>query len=435
MSAPGTSESPSPWAVAALLAGVFLNAALLNYVGTLYPLAGNLLLLALTLAIYAAFLGWGVCYYPLKLGAKHGGGLDAAISAALGETVAWLVRRILIPLWASAWFLYLASHAIWMLSWVLLPRVSPHDVAHIEWRAPMAAIWLVLVAPAASGSLARLARSSVFVVKVSCVLILGLALSTARYVPESITMIRERGHGPLPPLEPMLLLWAVPPLFACGALLQPLLGDRRGLRKAMAWGIVAPLAFAVLAALLTMTGAAVLEMRYAKVPWYLHYAAARFSKLGWVKLLLLTFTLLTASRLAANLVVNNFTQRQSVFTGATGTVALLVITLAANNTMGEYLLWQFAAIPFAPLAGVLCGVWAATGTQPDSVRSWYRACAIVAWLAGCAVAASPIWMPAEKGHYRFEGHLLFGWVISFLLTWLTRRLYPLMQNSVVRERR
>ncbi|HQZ41959.1 MAG TPA: hypothetical protein PK735_03650, partial [Flavobacteriales bacterium] len=53
---------------------------------------------------------------------------------------------ILIPLWASAWFIYLASHAIWMLSWVLLPRVPPQDIAHIEWRAAMAAIWLVLIA-------------------------------------------------------------------------------------------------------------------------------------------------------------------------------------------------------------------------------------------------------------------------------------------------
>lgn len=46
-----------------------------------------------------------------------------------------------------------------------------------------------------------------------------------------------------------------------------------------------------------------------------------------------------------------------------------------------------------------------------------------------------MWMPAEHERPFFLGHHLFGWLVSFLLTWLTLRLYPLMQNSVVRERR
>lgn len=95
----------------------------------------------------------------------------------------------------------------------------------------------------------------------------------------------------------------------------------------------------------------------------------------------------------------------------------------------------YISIPFAPLMGVACGVYAATGTEGARARPGDQACAIVAWLAGCAVASSPMWVSSEDDRQFFAGHHLLGWLVSFALTWLTLRLYPLMQNIVVRERR
>jgi hypothetical protein len=434
MSAPGTSESPGPWAVAALLAGVYLNVVFLDFLGANYSQVTNVWLLAFKLSLYAAFLCFGVVYFPLRSGAKLDGGFYAWIGAVMGDGVARAVRNLLIPIWASVWFASLASKATWTLYMTMVPS-RPGGEFSLCWRVLFSATWLLLITPAASGSLQRLAQSSVFVAKVSFALILGLALSSARYVPEAIERIRG-WEGPIPSLEPVLLFWAVPPLVACSPLILPIIGDRRKLSTIMILGIGLSLCFAVLAALFTMAGASAIEVGFQKAPYYSRYAAARFNKLGWVKLLLLTFTLLTASRLAANLVTHTIVRRGGLIAGVAVTAGLLVLADATALPYWDTISWlTYISIPFAPLMGVLCGVHAAARGQATPAERVEHTLAVVAWLAGCAVASSPMWMPAEHGRQFFEGRHLLGWLVSFLLTGLASRLYPLMQNNVVRERR
>ncbi|MBN8729169.1 MAG: hypothetical protein J0L64_01410 [Acidobacteria bacterium] len=332
MSAPSEPEPASPWSAAALLAGVFLNALFLDFVATFYTNFEYVWLLALRLTLYAAFLCFGVIYFPLQLGERFNGGVDEGIAFALGNGMAWAVRNLLIPIWASVWFVTLASFATSTLDTALLTART--GAAHWpNWRVLLSIIWLLLIAPAASGSLVRLAQSSLFVVKVSVVLIFGLALSTARYVPEAIERIRE-WEGSAPSLEPALLFWVVPPLVACSPLIRTVLADRRTIRKVLMWGVAIPFLFAVWAALSTMAGASVLENGFRKIPLYSHYAGARFNKLGWVKLLLLTFTLLTASRLAANVVTHALVRRGGIVAGTTVTAALLVLLLPVIDRFG-----------------------------------------------------------------------------------------------------
>lgn len=434
MSAPAESDTANPWSVAALLAGVFLNALFLDFVATFYTHFENVWLLALRLSLYSAFLCLAVLYFPLQLGMRFNGGLDAGIGAAMGIGTAWAVRNLLIPIWASVWFVALASFATSTLYTTLVPVRAEAGYSHY-WRVLFSAIWLLLIAPAASGPLGRLAQSSIFVVKVSSVLILGLALSTARYLPEAIEKIRA-WEGSVPSLEPALLFWVVPPIVASSPLIRPLLDDRQKLRTVMLWGVAIPFCFAVWAALSTLAGASVIENGFRKVPLYSHYAGARFNKLGWVKLLLLTFTLLTASRFAANLAAHTLARRGGIAAGTAITAGLLLLQHTIDLSYWDTISWlRYISIPFAPLTGVLCGVYAVKRIEAAPAGLGERICAIVAWLTGCAVASSPMWMPAEHERPFFLGNHLLGWLAAFLLTWLTLRLYPLMQNSVVRERR
>ncbi len=404
----------SAWTISALLAGVFLNAALLNNLGVHYSYAAHPWRLSLTIIVYSLFLCFGICYFPLRLGHRSAGDFTNVMQAVLGSKPAWIFQRILVPIWAATWFSYLTSLATSTLGWSL---THPFPVERSAWPPhPLLVngIWFLMIAPIAAAPLSRLANSSVFVVKVSFAAILGLLLSSASYAPATIARIQAHDDLPGPELESHLLLWVTPPLLACASLIGPNVAARRPLRIILLAGIAVPLMFVLLSAIFTMAGAAAIDMRWAKVPWYANYAAARFHKIGWVKLLVLTFTLLTAARLAANTAARSFTCGNRLAAGVVATAFLIGVAFWTRNAAWVDLAWQYAAIPFAPLAGVLCGGYAVFGADMPTLMPRDRAFTFLAWVSGCVVTCIPLII--GESHYSSAIHpdwVLLGWMSSF----------------------
>ncbi|MEP7362907.1 MAG: hypothetical protein ABI972_06595 [Acidobacteriota bacterium] len=414
MTADSEVHPASIWAVSALLAGVFLNAALLRYEGMHYPNAAHPWQLLLTTIVYSLFLCFGVCYFPLRLGNRSEGSFDNIIQSVFGTTPAWVFKRVVIPVWAATWFAFLTTLGTSALGWSLThpfpvdpPGWPPHPLL-------VHGIWFLMIGPIADASLPRLANSSVFVVKVSFAAILGLLLSSARFAPATIARIQGLDEMPGLTFESHVLIWAIPPLFVCANLIRPYVAARRTARIILIVGIALPLLFVLLSAIYTMAGAAAIDGRWAKVPEYAEYAGARFHKIGWVKLLVLTFTLLTAARLAVNAAVRSLTNRKSLVVGAIVTALLMGASFWTQNSVWAQLAWQYAAVPFAPLAGVLCGNYAAFGAAMPTLSSRDRAVTILSWISGCLVTCGPAFM--GESHHSMAVHsawVLLGWMSSF----------------------
>jgi hypothetical protein len=213
------------------------------------------------------------------------------------------------------------------------------------------------------------------------------------------------------------LFWVLPPLLLSDQLVGANRGDRRALTKFMVAGIAVPLVFTIVAAILTMAGAAELSIRNQKVPDYVIYAYSRPRQLGWVKVLMLTFTLLTASRYAANVTARILGRGRGLAAGIAAPTLLLAVSLGFSNDTWNYLAWQYAAIPFAPLAGVLCGVYATTRIPQRTLDSRDRHLALLAWVLGCAATGIPMW-PAGWGSA--SAWMVFGWAVSFAATYAAR---------------
>ncbi len=180
-------------------------------------------------------------------------------------------------------------------------------------------------------------------------------------------------------------------------------------------GIALPLVFGVLAALLKTAGGTMLGVIHTKYPSYLSYVLARPLKLGWVKMLVMTLTLLTASRLAVQVCAGVIPGRRS-WPKAFGVTALLMaVSFALGDVGWGYRVWQMAAIPFAPLAGVLGGTYLAGGGSRG--QSW----SLAAWLAGCLMTSLPM-LTAEYASYSgiWPAWVILGWLVSFGGTCLAR---------------
>lgn len=374
-----------------LFAALLLNAALLRLLGWHYHLAATPLSLASALIVTTIFLS-GVLFLSA-------GGFDQNILEVFGPRVIWVYHHLLVPVWAAAWFAAVSVTGIGCLESAMLSR-GPDAGRTVL----IALAWVGLVAPVASLGLAQIAHTAVFLVKVSLAVIVGLALSSAAHVPDTLSWLQP-GTPPLFPLEVPLLLWLTPPLLVAA----PFLTQCRDHQfRIMAAGIALPLAVAVLCAIITMAGAAGLQEGFGKIPEYLQYAFARPRQLGWLKVLLLTFTTLTAARFAAN----RLAAAMGLPTGWPGgfgvTTVLVLLTLVLRGTPHIYDAWQYAAIPFAPLAAVAAGVHVAgRGSAIRFPSRWV----LLAWIAGIVVTVWPV--ATSSG----DARVLAGAATSFLLSY------------------
>lgn len=404
--------------IAMFFGGLIVNAGLLEIICTNYDLLARPWLLLPTLLVYVGFLCLAVLYVPSRCG-----GWEQAVERCIGARAAWVMRRVIVPAWAFAWFAYLTLTALYCLDLVLYHYgKAPRGAQSIPQTLPLALARLVMIAPAASASLPALARWSVFLTKVSFAGAFGLALSTAEYVPDVIVRLQSYEFEPRSFLEVQLLLWVVPPLLLSSSLVSEHGSDRRALFKIMIVGIAVPMLFATLAALSTVAGTSELGNLYRKYPGYIRYAYGRPERIGWVKVLLLTFTLLTAARFAAHLWVRYCVREPTIRAAIAVTAVMLLTTFGFQEITWSYCAWQYAAMPFAPLTGVLCGAYVVSGadlTLDSQGQRWL----LLAWIAGCVTTSIPRWS-AEYPDYAgiWPAWVLLGWLVSFGAAYLILRI-------------
>lgn len=418
MSLPQKNEPPGVWAVAMLCAGVMLNLVLLDSLSWDYDLIAQPGWLMAALGVGAGFLCFGVVGGPARLSRGFGGSFEQAVERSVGSRAAWMFQNVLVPVWALGWFAVLSWSASEAIGRAMSYSPSLRWESGALRTVGIAAIWFCMIMPAGRVPLAAVARWSVWVAKVSFGAVLGLMLSTAGLLPRAWERLADfeiegrRVWG----LESHLLLWAVPPLLLCVPLIASVAKSRRALATVLGAGIVGPFSFATVAAMLTTAGATMLGVRHMKYPSYLGYAISRPEKLGWVKVLVLTFTLLTASRLVVNLCADRLPGARSWEKSVGVTAALLGMSFALREVEWGHRVWQVGAMPFAPLAGVLCArAWSDTEVAPR----W----GCLAWAAGCLVTLIPVWFaPYPRSTQVLPAWVIFGWVVSLTVTWLGRGL-------------
>jgi hypothetical protein len=420
------------WYIAALYAGLTLNLIVLESVGFSYHLVGNLPRLSLVLLAYGIFLGAAVFYVPARLSSNNGPPLEDILRSCLGGRAAWFSVKIIFPAWIFAWFFYNTAYAC---------RLLEVSIFHRTWFQPsfsrqlfVGLLWLFLIAPAAKAPLPTLARFTVFTTKVSAILILGLALSSRDWIPNGIEEYKAEGWAFAMPLEVNLLLWTAPPLMFAGRLTGSLRLSKRAFLAITAGGIIIPVLFVALSAVLTMAGAeGVIGGWLRKLPSYFRYVYSRPHDIGWVKVLLMTFTLLAATRFAANLGVSVITRRPRLWIAALQTLAVIAATWILDlgsrplNLYAMIRAWQYTALPFVPLAGVLCAAYLNTRGGEFVFTPAQQKLSILAWLAGCVVTILP-----TRPDYYSDGSgvrpmwVMFGWAVSLGAAWcggyLARRL-------------
>ena len=402
------------WPIALLFAGLLVNAFVIESVSAEYSvLAHHPWRLHGTLILVGAFLSFAVFSVALRLG-----NLEDAVALGVGTRAARVFQQLMVPGWAAAWF----ACVMWFAFYCLGLVVGRSHVVELGGASVptfgVALVWLVMVAPAASMSLPMLARRSVLVVKVSLGAVIGLALSTAKYVPDALDELREGGPAEWVSLEPLLLLWAVPPLLLAEPLVREFRSNRRILVTIMVAGIVLPILITVLAGDFTLAGARALGPRYTRRPSYLAYAFSRPEQLGWAKVLVLSFTLLTASRFAANIFVGSLPGGRSVGRCFGATALLMAMSFGLRAVSWEYSAWQYLAIPFAPLAGVLAGTLAVPST-PDAQP---QRLSLLAWVAGCVTTCLPIFTAQYPDPFGiWPVWIVSGWLVSLVGTYLARR--------------
>ena len=396
-------------------AGVILNLSLLESVSRAYFLLAHPAWLLTAIGLCVLFLYFAVLLLPAKLLSLSGNSFAQTLEESIGARATWVFQNLVVTVWAAGWFSSISSYAVYGLQRALYRGPVPRSEWGMAPTVGIALFWLLMVAPAARASLADMARWSVWLTKVSFCAIVGLLLSAAPFFPQAVEGLdgQEIHWRYLLGLEPSLLLWAVPPLFLGVPLMAEHLASRRGRWIIFGAGITLPLGFGILATLLTTAGATTLGVFYAKYPSYLAYVLARPQKLGWVKMLVMTFTLLTASRLAAHVCAEALPGQRSWGKAIAVTALLLAGSFALWEVPWGDRVWQLGAIPFAPLAGVLGGTYLAGG------RPRGQAWSALAWLAGCLVTCLPMFA-AEYPSYSdiWPAWVFFGWLVSFAATYL-----------------
>jgi len=406
-----------------LYAGLMLNAAVLESVGFSYALIGNLTRLCIVLLAYGAFLGFAIFYLPARLGADDGPRIEDLLRSCIGSWGAWLFAKILFPIWIFAWFCYNTAYAT---------RCLDVAIFHAGWSEPGIArrafiglIWLILIAPAAMQPFPKLAKFSVFTTKVSVALIFGLALSGRAFF-QTIASYPDTPWKSALPLEANVLLWMAPPLFFAGRITRDLKVSHRTLLSIIAFGITLPVLFTVLSGMLTLTGAeGIGQMHPMKFPSYLRYADFRQNQLGWVKILLLTFTFLAATRFAASLGVSILPRRSKAWILATIALAIFIVMEGQGNWMIPGV-WEYAAVPFIPLAGVLCAAYLRTRGRPFAFSLAHRCAALLACVAGCVVAFVPAWSEPYGDPVGIKpAWVSLSWLVAFTFAWLSYGVHSL----------
>ena len=422
------------WPVAMLYAGLVVNAGLLEYVGMDYNLAAHPVRLSLTLLLYVFFLCVGVFYIPVRLGNLNGSSFEHVVKWCVGDKAAWVFQRFIVPVWAIAWFAYVSFFAMLCMELAFFYRDSSQPGPGIARNILIAVVWFALIAPAAGAPLPQLARSSVFVAKVSFAVVLGLAVSSAKYVPNTVAWINYEVPAPMLPLESHLLFWAVAPVLLAGHFVHGYGSNRRAMTKVMIVGIAIPLAFAAFAAVSTTAVDAGVDMRFRWMPVYSSAVSSITHQLGWVKVLLLTFTLLTAARYAASLSVGSLCRERSLGAGAVITAILLAASFGMRAIDWRNYAWQYAAIPFAPLAGVLCGAFAVTRAPGFALDSRDQHLSVLAWIAGCITTCIPTWWTGYPAYSGMKpAWVLLGWTVSFTATYLAHTIRRHSANSLNRR--
>lgn len=269
-------QSRQPWrAAACLYAGIFLNAGLLEWMAPHRDLVGNLPALIVSLLLCGLFLGFGVLYLPARLGLDF----ETAVRALMGPSAAWAARLLLL-VWAAAWFSYNSRTALTLMDLALVRRGPPIALEESTGRMLLLGLfWFAMIFPSAAGTRGQLARTAVFTTKVSFCAIAGLAVAARDTIPE---MVERFSHGPSYWARdpwPVLLLWGAPPLLAAA---YPVVSRGTALRLAAA-GVAVPVLFSVTAGLLTAAGAASISVAHWKLPSYLMYGWMQPNQLGWVK--------------------------------------------------------------------------------------------------------------------------------------------------------
>jgi hypothetical protein len=403
-----------------LYAGIILNAALLQSVGNSVALVGKLTRLSTVLVAYGAFLGAAIFYVPARLSAHNGPPIEDSLRSCIGSQGAWLFGKIVLPLWISAWFCYNTALALGCMDASLFHKDwSPPSLLR---RAFIGLVWLILIAPAAKEPLPKLARFSMFTTKVSIAVILGLALSSRAWVSETIADYANSKWESAMPLEPLVLLWVAPPLLLAGRLTHDLKISKHATLSIIAIGIVIPVLFAVLSAILTIAGAeGISGMHPMKLPSYLMYAYKRPDQMGWVKVLLMTFTLLAATRFAANLGVSVITRRPRLWIAAAFTTGIIALTWFVK---GYWIMraWEYTAVPFVPLAGVLCAAYLKARGHAFVFSLAHQRLALLAWVTGCVITFVPTWSERYPDAAGLRpAWVILGWFVSFAATWLLTR--------------
>jgi hypothetical protein len=408
-----------------LYAGLFLNAGLLEYVGSFYPLAGRLWWLLLILLAYGAFLGWGVFYVPARYALVHGEDAEGLVAACLGRPFAYFFKYAMLPLWLASWFAFNSLIAAQIITATLIECESEYPS---PVKLSVALILIGLTVPAAAASASKLARASVFTTKLSFVVIVGLVLLSRRGLPDTMQEFANQSISAALPFDTQILLWAAPALLLAGRFTRELQMRGPGLHWLTVGAVVLPLAFAAAAGVVTVAGLA----GGAGSNNYFQAAAARPGPLSWVNLLWLGFTVLGAARFAAHAGVQLLPVRWRGFIAAEAVSALLIWI--------SFLLWgprwyevkalQYCAIPFVPLAGVLCAAALASRGRRIDLTTMAKGFALFAWITGCVVTCLPrpsgcllygseTWIPPE---YCRVAWVVPGWVVSFGLIWLCLQL-------------
>ena len=409
--------SPSAWRAAMLGAGVLLNLSLLDSLSRDYSLIAHPAWLFAAISLGALFLCFAVLLLPAKLISRSGTSFVQTVEECIGARPAWVFQKLVVTVWAAGWFSSICWYAIYGLEQAIDSAPLRHGERSRALTVGVALFWLLMIAPAATVSLAEVARWSIWLTKVSFCAVVGLLLSAATLLPQVMDRLEglELEWRYLLGLEPSILLWTVPPLFLAVPLMAEPLATRRGRLIVFGAGIALPLLIGILAALLTTAGATTLSVINTKYPSYIAYILARPVKLGWVKILVMMFTLLTASRLAAHVCAEALPGRRSWGKAVAVTALLLACNFALWKAPWGFRVWQMAAIPFAPLAGVLGGTYLA-GAGPRR-----QAGSTVAWLAGCLVTSLPMFA-AEYPSYSgiWPAWVIFGWLVSLAGTYMAR---------------
>lgn len=406
-----------------LYAGLILNAVFLESVASSYTLAGNLTRLSILSLVYGAFLGLAIFYVPARLSAHNSARIEDALQFCVGPQGSWIFGKIIFPAWIFAWFSYNTMVAL---------SCMDASLFHKDWSQPnfvrrafVGLIWLILIAPAAKEPFAKLAKFSIFTTKVSITVIFGLALSSRAWVFETMAGYADSKWEAAMPLETQVLLWAAPPLLFAGRLTQHPKITKQAILSIVAIGIMIPVLFAVLSGILTMAGAeGISGIHPVKIPSYLNYAYKRPGQGGWVKLLVMVFTFVAATRFAANLGVSLVTRRPRLWVAAALTIIVVTLVNALSFMGGGYgdLImrgWQYTSAPFAPLAGVICAAYVKTRNRALVFSPTHQQLAFLAWIAGCAITFAPTWSeqyPDAAGVR--PAWIIAGWFVSFTATWL-----------------